>query len=247
MKGGLPDFLRRRFDPAGRYGLRVTLFAIAVLIVMLPFSYLLLQVTSEGPLTKTDTELAESVNEVVKDSPFLIAASHVVSFLGSPLWFYLTVGGAALWFFRRGDRRVAIFLVVTNLTGGAIDTVVKVLVNRPRPEIEDPITHAFGKSFPSGHAMSSTFAYGSLLLVFMPFVSRRLRPWLIVAWLVIVSLISLSRLGLGVHFLSDVLGGFVLGVAWLVAAVAAFSLWRRDVGEEPVEVLEGAEPEVARH
>lgn len=247
MKGGLPGFVRARFDPGGRYGLRVTLFAIAVLIVMLPFSYLLLQVTSEGPLTKTDTEVAKSIADVVRDSSFLIAASHVVSFLGSPPWFYLTVGGAALWFFRRGDRRVAIFLVVTNLMGGAVDTVVKVLVNRPRPEIEDPITHAFGKSFPSGHAMTSTFAYGSLLLAFMPFISRRLRPWLIAAWFVIVSLVSLSRLGLGVHFLSDVLGGFVLGVAWLIAAVAAFSLWRREVGKEPVEVLEGAEPEVARH
>jgi undecaprenyl-diphosphatase len=245
VKAGLPRFLARRFDPGVRYGLRVTLFAIAVLVVMLPFSYLLVQVTSEGPLTETDTALAGSSNEEIRDTPPLIATARVLSFLGSPPWFYVIVGGSALWFWRRNDRRLALFLVVTNLTGGAVDTVVKVLVNRPRPDIEDPIAHAFGKSFPSGHAMSSTFAYGSLLLAYMPFIPERWRPRAIVGYIVLILLIAMSRLGLGVHFLSDVLGGIVLGVAWLIAGVAAFSIWRREVGKPPVEVLEGAEPEAS--
>lgn len=247
MKAGLPGFLQRRFDPGGRYGLRVTLFAIAVLLVMVPFSYLLVQVTSKGPLTETDTAVADSIHRWIRDSDVLIAVAHVVSFLGSPPWFYVVVGGSAVWFWRRNDRRLAVFLVVTNLMGGVVDTVVKVVVNRPRPELEDPITHAFGKSFPSGHAMSSTFAYGSLLLAYMPFIPKRARPWAIVGYVLLVAAIAATRLGLGVHFLSDVLGGIVLGAAWLAAAVAAFSIWRREVGKPPVDVAEGAEPEVAEH
>lgn len=247
MKGGLPDFFRSRLDPTQRYGLRLTLFLIATLIVALPFSYLLTQVQTSGPLTEFDTELAQNINERIHESRLWVAVSYVVSFLASPPWFWVLVGGSAIWFFRRGDRRLAFFVVATSLGGGAISTVIKVVVNRERPAVDEPIAEAFGKSFPSGHSMGATYVYGALLLAFMPFISRRARPWVIAAWFVMIFFVSLSRLGLGVHFLTDVLGGFVLGVAWLAVATAAFSIWRREEGAAPVEVLEGAEPEAARH
>ena len=173
MKGFLPEWTRRRFDPGQRYGLRVTLFALATLLVIMPFSYLLVQVTTDGPLTQTDRAIADSVYRVFRPSGTLISVAEVVSFLGSPPWFYLTIGAAALFFWRRGRPRISIFLVVTNLMGGAIDTVVKVVVDRPRPEFQDPIADAFGKSFPSGHSMASTVGYGTLLLAFMPMIPSR--------------------------------------------------------------------------
>ncbi len=245
MRAGLPDWVRRRFDPGQRYGLRVTLFALATLLVVLPFSYLLVQVTSEGPLTEADTDIAESLHEVFRDSGLLVGIARVLSFLGSPPWFYLTIGAAALFFWRRKRKRLSIYLVVTNLFGGAIDTVVKVLVDRPRPELEDPIAHAFGKSFPSGHAMASTVGYGTLLLAFMPLIPRRWRIPAIVGYFTLVALIAASRLGLGVHFVSDVVGGFVLGVAWLSVGTAAFSIWRTEQGRPSVHVTEGVQPEAA--
>jgi membrane-associated phospholipid phosphatase len=244
MDKGLPRWVAQRFDPGGRYGLRVTLFALATLLVLIPFLYLLLQVTTDGPLTEFDTEVAEALYETAHDSPALVTAAKTVSFFGLPAWFYVVIGGAALYFWRKGQRRLAIFLVVTNLVGGAIDTIVKIAVDRPRPEFEEPIVEAFGKSFPSGHTMATTVGYGTLLLVFMPLIPRRWRIPAIVAYFLFVALMAASRLSLGVHFVSDVLGGFVLGLAWLVAGTAAFSIWRREVGRRPVEVLEGAEPEV---
>ena len=246
MRAGLPYWLRSRFDPSGRYGLRVTLFAIATLLVLLPFLYLLLQVTTEGPLTRTDTQVAESIHDVVRDSPPLILAAKVVSFLGVPAWFYVIIGGAAIYFWRLGRRRIAIFLVVTNLVGGVLDTIVKIAVDRPRPELEEPLVHALGKSFPSGHTMATTVGYGSLLLVFMPMIPRRWRVPAVVAYFVWVVLMGASRLSLGVHYVSDVLGGFVLGLAWLAAGTAAFSIWRTEEGRRSVEVLEGADPELKR-
>jgi undecaprenyl-diphosphatase len=93
--------------------------------------------------------------------------------------------------------------------------------------------------------MSSTVVYGALLLVFLPLVARRLRPALIAAVALLVGAIGFSRLALGVHYISDVLGGYVLGLAWLAASVAAFSTWRVERGRPPVDALEGLEPEVA--
>lgn len=129
--------------------------------------------------------------------------------------------------------------------GGIVDTIVKVAVDRPRPELEFPLATAFGKSFPSGHAMSSTVTYGALLLVFLPVVHRRLRAPAFVLTLGLVLVIGAARLLLGLHFVTDVLGGYVLGLAWLAGSAAAFSIWRKEEGKPTVGVSEGLEPEAA--
>jgi len=135
--------------------------------------------------------------------------------------------------------------VVTTSLGGVLDTIVKLAVDRSRPSLVDPVATAFGKSFPSGHAMMSTIVYGALLLAFVPVIARRRRAAVIEAAMVLVLVIGFSRLALGVHYVSDVLGGYVLGLAWLTASTAAFSIWRVERGRPPVEPLEGLEPELA--
>lgn len=247
MKRGLPDWVQRRFDPTARYGLRLTLFALAATLLAIPFSFLLLQVLDSGPLTRVDQGTAEAIHEWIRDSRPLVALAFVFSFLGVPPFFYVTVGASAYWFFRRGYWRLAVFMVTTPLIGGVISTAVKVSVDRPRPVLDEPITEAFGKSFPSGHAMTSTVAYGTLLMAFMPMIPRKWRPRAVAAYVLLVLLISASRLGLGVHYLSDVLGGIVLGAAWLCVSVATFRIWRREQRKRPSEVMDGVEPEVTAH
>jgi undecaprenyl-diphosphatase len=244
---GLPAAVKRRLDPGERYGLRVTLFALALVLVGIPFGLLLDQVKSNGPLVKLDTSAANHLHGWVAAHPGVEETFRVLSFLGSPPWFYLLLGSAAVfWWFRGGHRRLSIYLLVTGLMGGAVDTAVKIAVNRDRPSLEDPIATAHGKSFPSGHTMLSTYGYGALLLSFLPLIPRRWRGVAIGAWLLMVASIGFARLGLGVHYISDVLGGFVLGLAWLVAATAAFSIWRVERGKPAVEPTKGLEPEVAR-
>jgi undecaprenyl-diphosphatase len=242
----LPDAVRRRFDPAERYGLRVTLFAIAVVLVAVPFGILLEQVVRSGPLLRVDKGVADAFHRwAVGLGPGAITGIKVVSDLGRPPTLTVLAGLGALYVIRHGRLRLALFLVTTAILGGLVDTAVKVLVNRPRPVFEDPLAHALGKSFPSGHAMSSTVVYGALLLVFLPAVPRRARPGVVAATVALVLAIGASRLALGVHFLSDVLGGYVLGLAWLCASVAAFRVWRTERGRPPAPVLAGVEPEAA--
>ena len=245
MKKGLPNWLAERFNPTKRYGLRLTLFTIAAILIAVPFSFLLLQVLSGGPATRVDQGVAEAVHEFIRESDILIGVSWVFSFLGIPPFFYVTIGASAFWFYRKGYWRLSMFMVTTPLLSGIISTTIKVLVDRPRPEFDDPITHAFGKSFPSGHAMTGTVGYGVLLLAFLPFIPERWKRRSIVAYVLLVLGIAASRLGLGVHYLSDVVGGIVLGAAWLCVSVATFRIWRREQRKPTTEVLEGAEPEVA--
>ena len=241
----MKDALRRRLDPDARYGLRVTLLAVAFLLVAVPFGLLLDQVQRSGSLIRLDTSAARHLHEWFRQSDDLVRELKILTFFGSPLWFYIIVTPAVLWVWRRGHTRLAVFLVVTTLGGGLLDTIVKEAVGRPRPSLVDPVATAHGKSFPSGHAMSSAVVYGSLLLVFLPVIRRRYRPIVFAGAVVLVLGIGFSRLALGVHYITDVVGGYVLGLAWLAASTAAFSTWRVERGRPPVDVGEGFEPEAA--
>ena len=242
----LPTFVKQRLDPEQRYGLRLTLFAIAIVLVFVPFGLLLSQVVDEGPLTVYDRAIVEDLHEWVQDNRWSIGPLQFVSFLGKPIWFYVLIGGAGVFLLVRGRRRLIAFLVATGIVGGLVDTAVKKIVSRDRPVLEDPIATAFGQSFPSGHAFTATALYGALLLVFFPAIPRRGRPWAIGGYVLLVVAIAFSRLALGVHFFSDVLAGIVLGASWLVASTAAFSIWRTERGRKPVEPMRGVEPEAAK-
>jgi undecaprenyl-diphosphatase len=243
MGRSLPESLRRRLNPDERYGLRVTLFAIAIVLVTVPFATLVFQVVAKGPLTELDGSVANRLNDWVHNSPAAVRALEGISNIGKPITLFVLVTAAVLYLLWRRRIRLALYLVVTSAGGGLVDTAVKILVNRPRPVVDHPIATALGKSFPSGHAMSATVTYGALALVFLPALPRRWRPVALCGVVLLVLAIGTSRLFLGVHFVSDVVGGFVLGLAWLAASTAAFSIWRREEGKKPVELTEGLEPE----
>lgn len=239
----IPPSLLRRLHPEQRFGLRLTLFGVALVLVTLPFTYLLFQVVQDGPFTRFDTRLARDMNEWVVNYPRFIDALNVISLLGKPLWLGIVAGAGGLFVFVRGRRRLALFLAFTIIGGGLVDSAVKIAVNRPRPQVGTPLASAFGKSFPSGHAMSATIAYGALLLVFLPAVPRAWRWLAFSGTALLVALIGGSRLFLGVHYVSDVIGGVVLGLAWLAGSTAMFAIWRTERGAPAVPVTEGLEPE----
>jgi undecaprenyl-diphosphatase len=240
----LPERLATKLGPLGRYELRILLFALALVLVGIPFGLLLHQVATDGPLTAFDEDGAQWLNDLVHDHAGLVAALKVISFLGKPIFLFFAVGLPVCWMARAGAWKLATFLAVTCVVGGLVDTVVKVGVGRPRPDVEEPILTAFGQSFPSGHSMQAVVCYGALLLVFLPVVPDRWRWAAVSATATLILLIGASRLSLGVHYVSDVLGGYVLGAAWLTASVAAFEIWRAEQGRPTTQPLdEGVDPE----
>ncbi|HVE30718.1 MAG TPA: phosphatase PAP2 family protein, partial [Mycobacteriales bacterium] len=112
-----------------------------------------------------------------------------------------------------------------------------------RPDLVDAVATAPGRSFPSGHALTSTVGCAVLLLLVTPLLRRRRRVVAIAAAILIPLVVAFARVGLGVHYLSDVVAGELLGLGWVVLTASAFEAWRRDVGLPPAAPTE-AEPEL---
>ena len=150
------------------------------------------------------------------------------SFVG--LFFIALAATLTLWLC--GFRHLAIGLVVSLLAALLVSNGLKIAIGRERPDI---VTHAaltFTASFPSGHAFLSAVTMLSIA-GFIGLASRRddiKRLCFVLAWVMIV-LIGLSRIYLGVHWPTDVIGGWLLGIAWSSIAIAW--LGRRMAAADP--------------
>lgn len=113
----------------------------------------------------------------------------------------------------KNDRRGALYLTLNGLGTIALALSIKPYVARNRPDLPDRLVQAGGYSFPSGHALGSTAICFALALAFGHGDRRRLWPSLALASL-FVGLIALSRIYLGVHYATDVIGGSLLGLGW---------------------------------
>jgi undecaprenyl-diphosphatase len=131
-----------------------------------------------------------------------------------------------------------VLLVAVTATGSTLLTVTgKALVGRDRPALRYAVSGAGGHSFPSGHSLNSAAILGvCAVLVWQGTRRWRLRVWAAAAATALVLLVGFSRLYLGVHWLTDVLAAYLLGLAWLVVVVTAFHPWtdrRHSPGRAP--------------
>ena len=106
----------------------------------------------------------------------------------------------------RRRRRLARYVAVTGLGAATLSPLLKQLVDRLRPVVATPVATAGGPSFPSGHTLAVTVWVGVVLLVLLPVVPARYRRPAVGVGTALVVLVGLTRIALGVHFLSDVLG-----------------------------------------
>jgi hypothetical protein len=155
----------------------------------------------------------------------LLAVQHV----SQPVVVYsaCTVGVVRVGMTKRLRGR-ALWAFVTMMTGWAIGGVSKLLVHRMRPIIDEPLSHSSGYSFPSGHALNIAVAGSAMIVLVWPLLARTGR-WLAVVLAVLAGLVvGLDRIFLGVHFPSDVLAGWLLGLGLTVTS------WRRFTGMRTV-------------
>lgn len=233
-------------DADRRFGIRLLGSAAAAAAAAVLFGLLLALVESGWrPLRRLDADAARWLNRTALDHP---AWTGTLRFFSDVVWDPVTLRAAVavltLWLVHRRAWRLAAWAAVTAVAGGLTGLLVKVVVERARPELPDPVAHAPGFSFPSGHAMTAMTSFAILLLVLLPVVRRGARPFFWAVAAVSVLGVGFTRVALGVHWFSDVLGGWTLGLVVVALTGWSFGAWRADAGLGRAGVSEGLEPEL---
>ena len=179
-----------------------------------------------GPLYRAD----HVINAWMQDEryPGFTALLRAVTIAAGPAGMALLVAAVAAVLFLRRHRASAVFLVIVAAGGVLLNEGLKMMFARARPLAASAIAAAHGYSFPSGHAMGSFVVFGAIahLVVRQPWRWKVKSAWLAML-LALVVLVGLSRVYLGVHWISDIAAGWSAGGVWLAAATVAFETWLR--------------------
>ncbi|WP_084012682.1 phosphatase PAP2 family protein [Thermobifida halotolerans] len=218
---------------------------IALALGAAAFGLLVVLVQTDSALVDLDRRLAAELNDLVAGRPLVLTVLGVITDLGGVWTSSVVLSVLTVALLVRRQYRLALYVAVTGLGALVLSPAVKEIVGRLRPMVEVPVGAAPGPSFPSGHALGSLVTYGVVLLVLLPAVPARWRRTAVVAVAVLVALIGFTRIALGVHFLSDVIGGWLLGLGWVAITTTAFRVWRREERRPVPPVRDGLAPEVA--
>ena len=159
------------------------------------------------------------------DSPFMDAAMRALTWLGSFPPVAAVAIGFSLWRLRRKDRRGAAMIALVAIVTEALNLVLKQSFQRARPSLFDEVAALHSYSFPSGHAMASAAIFGAAAALVGRAAPQRRRAAGIIAALLVIG-IGISRIFLGVHWVTDVLAGYAAG--GLVFLTGLFLLQRAD-------------------
>jgi undecaprenyl-diphosphatase len=151
------------------------------------------------------------------DRPTLLIAARGVTALGEPTVLIAAGFGLAAWLWSRGRGRYAVAVLVVVLVGRGLAEAQKYWIARVRPDIEPHLVVVKTSSFPSGHATSSMIFY--LTLALAVFGNTRWKRIAAVAAVLVSLLIGTSRVMLGVHWPSDVIGGWAFGMLWVLLTI----------------------------
>jgi membrane protein DedA with SNARE-associated domain/membrane-associated phospholipid phosphatase len=239
------QFLLARARPGSGMGLSLTLQLVVLVACGWAFGSVLHDVVGGTELVRFDGPVTRYV--VSHRTGWLTAAMRGASVLGSSFALLPVVVAAGLVAHRRGRGWGPLAVLVAAPLGSiALYDTIKALVARPRPHVGTVIASASGFSFPSGHATEAVAALGALAYV----CSGELDGWSakVSAWAaaaIVALAVGLSRVYLGVHWLSDVLGGYALGAAWLAALLATATVVSRPAATDRLAAGEpsGRRPE----
>lgn len=144
--------------------------------------------------------------------------------VSTPIAKFITNFGGAIFvislttilFFVIKDKKIGISIITNLGIVTILNQIIKFIMQRPRPT-EFRIIEETGYSFPSGHSMVSLAFYGYLIYLIYKYINNKhLKRTLIIILSVLICIIGVSRIYLGVHYTSDVLGGFLISFAYLI-------------------------------
>lgn len=214
-----PVFRLARFKPRDR-GELVLLAGGVVLLLLLLIVITLAGEVLEGETLKFDKRILLALRNPRDPSvpigpPWLVSAALDITALGSATVIGLTVAAVAGFLVLQGMWRTGLF--VTLASGGAlvVNAALKQFFQRPRPDVVPHLREVMTMSFPSGHALTSAVVYLTLGALSMRIAERWVTKFYCMAIaMLITALVGASRVYLGVHYPTDVLAGWLIGLSW---------------------------------
>ena len=179
--------------------------------------------------------LAEDVfnKEIMKGDiiGYKVVSTFLISDFATPIAKFITNFGGAIFLIILTillivvlkNKKVGLSICINLVVVTILNQLLKRLLQRPRPT-EFRIIEENGYSFPSGHSMVSMAFYGYLIYLIYRFVKNKYLKWISIVLLsLLICLIGISRIYLGVHYTSDVLGGFLISISYLVIYISVFN------------------------
>lgn len=161
-------------------------------------------------------------------TPGATAFFTTLTLVGTPVGLGILILIAVIPLIAGGRWRWAAYLAITSGIGGLLNLLLKAFFERARPELVEALRGAHGYSFPSGHAMGSTIVLGALAYLAVRILPRwRYRAAALALACTLILAIALSRVYLGVHWISDIAAGIAAGLIWLATATVAYETFRR--------------------
>lgn len=211
------SFLQKRLDKNNFYGLPLTLLTVALIYSLGMFGGIVEDIINSDSIVNADVRLENLI--VVFRTATLTKFFYLITLLGK--WEIILIFTIAtitiLWI---KNKKIYIKPLLLSIIGSEIFTFLgKFLLHRSRPDVALYTENSF--SFPSGHATIAISFYGFLTYLLI----RNISKWknkinIFFIGVAIIILIGFSRLYLGVHYLSDVLGGYLSGGIWLIVAIS---------------------------
>jgi undecaprenyl-diphosphatase len=221
-------FFRRRLSPEEYLGLHLTVGLLLSVALLGLFAWVAHGAIGQGTVEQFDTDLGERLEHHREAHPWVRNFFFGVTHLGSPETISGLAVAVALLLIVRRHRLLALVWLVALAGCGLLDAGLKLVFQRERPPFRDAGILETTASFPSGHAMGSFVSYGLvayLLMLGLP-LGKKWR-YVAAALALVVLLIGSSRIYLGAHYFSDVVGGYLVGSAWLATCITAVETVRR--------------------
>ncbi|MCZ4610080.1 phosphatase PAP2 family protein [Streptomyces sp. Lzd4kr] len=181
------------------------------------------------PLITVDNDIADTTHRWAVDEPGLTHTFRILTdWVWDPWTMRILTFAVAIWLvWRRAARWTALWLLATCLLATLFQQFLKAVVDRPRPLWPDPVDSAHYAAYPSGHAMTATVVCGLLLWLLHRYgVRGTLWRTAVTVGVISVAGVGLTRIWLGVHWATDVVGGWLLGAFVVAVAVRLHTHWR---------------------
>ena len=167
----------------------------------------------------------------------LTAVFKTITQIGSTVTMGVLAGAVVILLVWRKRRADALFLAIVAIGSGLLVCAANPLVGRTRPPLAERLVTETNQSFPSGHALASFAIIGALAVLFVPALAgTRRRVLTVVLAALFVVAVGISRLYLGVHWPTDVLGGWLCGAGWLLLCLTVRQFRERRVTPSAVTI-----------